>query len=154
MLNLPAWGEQKLQEWVPEQKGKWRVTRPPFGIIGNDMDSSNSIALTSQSKQKETAWLFIQYVCEQSGTMNWYINPKPSEFLGGQNAQELYRTLTGLGSSGMPTPLDRKASEIWNRSIDEIINKNTSAEDSLSLLYQDIMDEVSIPYQQLLNYKK
>ncbi|MFA9556589.1 ABC transporter substrate-binding protein [Evansella sp. AB-rgal1] len=125
MLYLGTWGTGLLNEWVPEQAGKWRMTRLPFNVYG--WMNSSILSIPEASENKDLAWEFIKFSSFelpmegfQSMTMGYLPsrnNPKiidyESEFLGGQREQELIEKLMAQTKEHTLTPLDIRANEIW-----------------------------------------
>jgi len=58
MVYGGSWLIYNFKDLVPEERGKWRVAKLPFGI--NGFGSSNIMAISSTSKYKEEAWDFIK----------------------------------------------------------------------------------------------
>ena len=47
MFQMPAYGASHLENWVPDQAGKWRMTSLPLGLSGIDREGS-MVALMSE----------------------------------------------------------------------------------------------------------
>ncbi|MFC0211241.1 ABC transporter substrate-binding protein [Paenibacillus chartarius] len=153
MAIFPAWGEDVLSGWLPEQAGLWSAAPLPFGATGISQESSKSIAITAQSKNKAVAAEFLQYVFNESGTLRWYKDRQPSEFLGGQNAGELYlRLILDQPVQSVPTPLDDKAFQVWKSSIELSLSKNISPDEALKSVEADLTDVLSVSQQKLKHY--
>lgn len=131
MLYLGSWGSEELEKWVPEQAGKWRVTRLPFNLYGTN--NSVILSVNAQSENKKLAWTFIEYYvfsyktnCVR-GAIPAYLRLRTkiniesytNDFLGGQKEQLLYQELINELDNYTRTPIDEEATVIWH---DHIIN--------------------------------
>lgn len=153
MVIMPIYGEDILNEWLPEQAGKWRVTGLPLGASGIDLNSSKSIAVTMQSKHKDIVAKLLQDIRDTSGSMNWLKGRAASPFLRYQDSGTLYlKLIREQPVSTIPTPLDEKAVSIWKSAVDTVMFKGITAEESLGIAHQQIMDVVDIPKRQILDY--
>jgi multiple sugar transport system substrate-binding protein len=154
MVYLGNWGSEELTYKNPDTAGKWHATNLPFGAAGGW--GGASLGITSQSKNKEMSWEFIRLILLN----NIYANKEnlasggtpaflpafdmldqleqPNEFLGGQMTGRLYYDLIGQIPEAISTPLDGKAQEIWNKGIQEALEKNIDSKTAL----QNIQDEV------------
>lgn len=152
MVYLGSWGADQLEKWVPEQKGKWRVTRLPFNVYG--WTNSSIMSIPQKSKNKKLAWEFIEHYTfktekdNQLGTVHGYkplrnnekaVNHK-NEFLGGQKDQELYEKLMDETKEHKITPLDKKAFEITT----EAINNGLESDLSIEEIYNNIQDDIDL----------
>lgn len=125
-----------LESYVPEQKGKWRITTPPFGLASWASDARAAINI--QSNHKEEAWKLIEYIVTQkSKDGRDYINVVPSykpyinaeknlnrklDFYGGQNVYPIIKELAEKTNYYKLTPMDEAALEIYRNSIWSEIN--------------------------------
>ncbi|MFZ5987901.1 MAG: ABC transporter substrate-binding protein [Bacillota bacterium] len=148
--NLGSWGASIIESYAPEQAGKWRVTKPPLGIKA--WASDTRLAINSQSKNKEWAWKFIEYIAthqnrsENIDMVTGYIqarrNPnlmkRSNTFFGGQIVQPLFEDLGENMVQYRMTPLDDKAREIFDKEITDAIVMNIDSEKAI----KDIADEI------------
>lgn len=154
MTFLGNWGVDEIANKAPDTKGKWHTTNLPFGAFGGW--GGASLGITSQSKNKELAWEFIKMIL----LTNEYANKenitsggtpaflpaydmlddveKPNAFLGEQKTGHLYMDLIKNIPESISTPLDTKAQEIWDKGIQEALDKNIDPKTAL----QNIQDEV------------
>ncbi|MCZ8521335.1 MULTISPECIES: ABC transporter substrate-binding protein [Paenibacillus] len=152
-VMMPDWGENQLAEWLPEQAGLWRVTRLPLGGSSIDLVSSNSIAVTAQSRNKAAAAKFLDYLRRYSGSLNWDNSTSPSPFLGGQLSKQLYLKLTlSQPVTTIPTPLDPKAFDRWRTSMEMAIDQNIPPEEMLESAKNDVLDVLAVPLEQLREF--
>lgn len=135
MLYLGAWGTSNLEKWVPNQKGKWRVTRLPFNLYG--WSGSSIISIPKNSKHKKAAWEFIHDYAfsKQSnagiGQITGYLKSTShvdllshqSDYLGGEYDQKLYENLGKKMKEPILSPLDSDAYNIWQQTISSGIDK-------------------------------
>lgn len=155
MFMMPDWGESHLKEWAPEQAGLWRATRLPLNGYGIDIDSSKSIGITKQSKDKALAADFLTYVMANSGSYHWFKNTGPSPYLGQQHAAKLFwRVVQDQPADTLPTPLDQKAFQIWNATVDAAFIRDEQPGRALKDVKGNIMDALGVPQQQLKEYLK
>ncbi|MDP4180021.1 MAG: extracellular solute-binding protein [Bacillota bacterium] len=150
VFNMGSWGSGSIQNFAPEQSGKWRVTKPPLGICA--WQSDTKIAINSQSNNKKSAWKFVEYVfTQQSGGINYdMVNGyKPSRrnnrqmearnsFLGEQVTQPLYEDLADKMIQYKLTPLDNTATEIFAKDISDATVRNIDSKTAI----RDIADKI------------
>jgi multiple sugar transport system substrate-binding protein len=154
MVYLGNWGSEELSYKTPDTAGKWHATNLPFGAYG--AWGGASLGITTQSENKELSWEFIRQILLN----NVYANKEniasggtpaflpayeladeleqPNEFLGGQKPLGMYEELITKIPQAISTPLDAKAQEIWNKGIQEALEKNIDSKTAL----QNIQDEI------------
>ena len=150
MLYFGTWGSSQIENWVPEQKGLWRVTSLPFGT--HAISNGTLMAIPSNSNNKELAWEFIeQYVFGDlmpivAGSIPCYI-PKQAafceasganEFLGGQNEQQFYTDILKKCKHIPMTSLDEDALRIINEQIIKGIDGNYANENIIQNINKEI----------------
>lgn len=140
MLYLGSWGADELKSIVPEQEGKWRATRLPFGQFG--WNNASIISMNANSKNKELAAKFIEYYSFEYVNKNsvknvpGYLplreekkkNKVSNEFLGGQDEKSLYDYLMSNTEEYKITPFDSKAFLLWDELIDTGLQEGLSVE--------------------------
>ncbi|WP_274361270.1 ABC transporter substrate-binding protein [Paenibacillus thermotolerans] len=154
MVFLGNWGAEEINNKAPDTAGKWHATNLPFGAFGGW--GGASLGITTQSKNKEMAWEFIRMILLNSvyankeniqyGGTPAYLPAyelldqfeQPNEFLGGQMTGKMYQEFITKIPESISTPLDGKAQEIWDKGIQEAIEKNIDSKTAL----QNIQDEV------------
>lgn len=149
MIYLPSYGQDLLQEWVPEQSGKWRATKLPFGKGGWDKEVGKSLAISSYSDNKDLAWSFIQFAV--SDMVSIYSSSNRQEFFGGQDLNILYRDIINMDISGRPTPIDQFASEVWELQLYKFYRGEPINQNILLNIESDINDRVRLDKRALLN---
>ncbi|MBY9077912.1 extracellular solute-binding protein [Paenibacillus sp. HN-1] len=116
MFVTGQWGSSDLQNWVPDQSGKWRATRLPLGIYG--MNGGAVVAITKKSANKELAAQYVKRI------VNLTDLGKPDAYLGGQNTTLMVRAdIWHLGAL-TPTPLDSQVKEFWNDKLREAVESD------------------------------
>ncbi len=154
MTFLGNWGAEELSNKNPDTAGKFRATNLPFGAAGGW--GGASLGITTQSKNKEMAWEFIRLILlnnvyankenlESGGTPAFLPSfelldqlEQPNEFLGGQMTGHMYQELIHKIPESISTQLDGKAQEIWDKGIQDALEKNIDSKTAL----QSIQDEV------------
>lgn len=165
MLYLGSWGADQIKEWVPEQSGKWRVTRLPFNVYG--WNNSTLMSIPNKAVKKKEAWAFTEYYTFEKkqydtiGNVTAYIpfrNNKEliehtNEYLGGQKDQELYELVLSKTQEYPVTSLDAKAYDIWVSKVNQglqqkydtktiIENINKEIEESLKTDKKILLDSI------------
>ncbi len=169
IIVLGSFGARELSTWLPDQAGKWRVTRMPLGINGGM--GGSSFVIPAQSKNKEAAYAFIEWMnlseeawkifsserySIQSGykhiwEKDWYINSTNS-FLGDQRDIEFYSTLADTIRPKRLTRLDSIAySDIWLPGILTAFDNYTEPRAALQQIEEDIMTVLGPEIEKLRN---
>ncbi|HEY9061061.1 MAG TPA: extracellular solute-binding protein [Pseudobacteroides sp.] len=131
MFFLGSYSMDTLGRYAPMQKGKWRVTVPPFGL--SSWASDSRMAINIQSSYKEEAWKLMEYIVTQKNkngvdyfsTVPSYIpyikNPKnfnrKHAFFGDQNVYPILAELANKMPHYKLTPMDDKALAIYRKTI-------------------------------------
>ncbi|WP_078556275.1 ABC transporter substrate-binding protein [Bacillus alkalicellulosilyticus] len=154
MLFLGTWGSDLLKSWVPDQKGKWRVTRLPFNIYGWSNSAIMSIPLASENKK--AAWEFIKfYSIELTGGEDYIVSvpgylpsrgnerarSTPNYYLGGQQPRQYYEDLIYKTKEHIITPLDKDAEKIWSDNFEKGIQWNISGDEIIKRTKEDIENQ-------------
>lgn len=155
-IVLGSWGARVLQESVPDQSGKWQVTRMPLGLYGGI--GGSSFVIPSQGENKEAAFAFVEWMnlSEESWKVfsspqfsiqagykhiwekDWYKN-STSEFLSDQRDIEFYSSLADKIPAKRLTRLDGMAwAPTWLDGILGAIDNNTDSKATLSQIEEDI----------------
>jgi len=135
LFNLGSWGSGSLQNYAPDQSGKWKATKPPLGIYA--WHSDTKIAINAQSNNKKNAWKFVEFAStHQNGGVNYdMVNGyKPARrnhrqmearnsFLE-QDVQPLFEELADKMKQYKLTPLDDAALLIFEKDISDATVKN------------------------------
>ncbi|MFZ5989973.1 MAG: ABC transporter substrate-binding protein [Bacillota bacterium] len=151
MVQLGSWGEYTLNSWAPETKGKWRVTRLPFGVYA--ANGASALAITSQSKYKELAWKFVKKIVDDDRRYYKDIVNNKSNFLGGQHAEKLYAELREKIPLVYCTPMDLKLSRWWDeRMYDFIHSSEGDASGELDRIEETIYKDYNKEISSILRY--
>lgn len=154
MLYLGSWGAEQLKNWVPEQEGKWRVTRLPFNQYG--ASNSTIMAIPADSIQKEAAWKFMEFYTIKikeygtTGTVTGYLPGRnnvdrmnyENEFFGGQKDQQLYEKLIKHVDEPYITPLDQKAKTIWEATINTGVERQFQSHEIVGMVNEAIEEQL------------
>lgn len=154
MVYYGSWIMGGIQDAAPDSVGKWRVTHLPLGQ--NVAGSGSTLAILSQSKNKELAWEFVKFLlATDEGQKAWVESggaPGYKPAWSFPDYKDFTTALTGdekvneIGAEAMEkstntyisTPLDAKANDIWNKGIDEAIEKNKDPKAAIQQIADDI----------------
>ncbi|MBD2867799.1 extracellular solute-binding protein [Paenibacillus arenilitoris] len=157
-------GSRHLANVVPEQKGKWRATKVPLGVNASLVGSS--FVIPSQSKNKEAAFAFLEFIAVdeaawkiyvknavQSGwkhitSLPWYQDYE-NEFLGGQKEFAFYDTLVDSIPVRRYTPLDGQAWPIYIDLINQSIDKNIDSKTTLQQIETNTLRQLGPEIEKL-----
>jgi multiple sugar transport system substrate-binding protein len=162
IFSMGSWGTGTLQDIAPEQAGKWRVAKPPLGLTA--WYSDTKLAINSQSKNKEWAWLFLEYVVTQqeggenvdmiSGYLparkNMKIMLRENKFFGDQLTQPLFEELAMNMVQYRQSPLDNKVLEIFNERIFNAIENDMDSKKAIKEIADEIESTVAEERKALL----
>ncbi|MGL4799175.1 MAG: ABC transporter substrate-binding protein [Cellulosilyticaceae bacterium] len=165
MLYLGSWGTGEIENWVPEQAGKWRATRLPFNTYG--WNNSSILSIPTTSDEKELAWEFIEdHIFKNDpqirvGSVAGYLpnrkNPEAmaieTAFLGGQKEQELYEEMMENTNEYTITALDEKAEAIILDQVNKGVTGGASADVILERIKYEIETQLKEDKEILLSNK-
>lgn len=160
-----GWILGTIKDTAPDSAGKWKMTQLPLGkaYAGNGM----SFAILSQSKNKELAWETLKSMLASDEGANSYVAAgggtayKPAwsfpafkdymhETTGEQKINEIMSEAAQFSMNNeVPTILDTKAREIWDKGIDDAIEKNTDPKAAIQQIADDIERAVKAEKDQL-----
>lgn len=140
MFYMASYGQEILQDWVPEQKGKWRVTALPFELTGINRAASVSIAVSSESKNKQLAWTFAQALADDMITM--YTNPNEDPFYNQGDLNTLYWDLMMREQPGTPSMLDQSIRQIWQSAMYQFTNGVSMNNKAMDNVHRDIENRI------------
>ncbi|PZD94706.1 hypothetical protein DNH61_17300 [Paenibacillus sambharensis] len=133
MFYLGTWGAGSLEEWAPETKGKWRVTKLPMNIYGS---TGGAIALLpGRSNNKELAWEYISGISSAGQPTSW-VNRHP--MLGGQDFEHVTAEAIANMKTQTSSPFDKAISERWTSFVKDAADSNRPVKDMLLELEQSI----------------
>lgn len=165
MVYYGSWIMSGIQDAAPDSVGKWGATHLPLGqaVAG----SGSTLSILSQSKNKELAWEFIKFLlATDEGQKAWIESggapgykpawefPQYKDFTtaltGSQKINEIgAEAMENSTSLYISTPLDAKATEIWNKGIDEAIEKNKDPKAAIQQIADDIERAVKADKEKL-----
>lgn len=165
MYVAGTYGARDLSINFPEQKGKWRATNMPFGL--NVGMGGSTFVLPAQSQNKDAAWAFIEWVTtseeawkiwmEQSVQPDWknitsteWYSSHVSEYLGGQEDQKFYTSLTDKIPVRRYTPLDGLAWPLWVEGVLNAIDKNIDSKTAIQQTAENIEKKLKADKEKLL----
>ena len=163
MVPAPSHGIATLKRDAPEQKGKWRVTKAPFGLASWASDSR--MAINSQSSYKLQAWKFVECITTQKANnrSDYTVVPgyipshkdkkameQKDEYFGDQNIYPMLEDLSEKMIQYKLTPLDSKALEIYRNNVWSAVQGNLSSSDVAAKMKQEIEIAVSQQKRDLL----
>jgi multiple sugar transport system substrate-binding protein len=163
IFDVNSYSPMELENLVPEQRGLWRMTKPPLGTISWLFDSR--IAMNAQSKHKEASWKFIEYVAtHKSNTfydgysipeylparqrMQTYDHTIP--YLGDQNISDI---LYELADSMVPyklTPMDEKAHSLLVDGIWMAAERDSNSDEDIKNIIEEINKQLDAEKRALL----
>ena len=138
------------------------VAKPPLGLTA--WYSDTKLAINSQSKNKEWAWLFLEYVVTQqeggenvdmiSGYLparkNMKIMLRENKFFGDQLTQPLFEELAMNMVQYRQSPLDNKVLEIFNERIFNAIENDMDSKKAIKEIADEIESTVAEERKALL----
>ncbi|HEX9060918.1 MAG TPA: extracellular solute-binding protein [Clostridia bacterium] len=162
MFSAGSYALNTLKGYAPEQKGKWRVSKPPFGLAAWFSDSR--IAINSQSNHKEQAWNVIEYIATKisadsdntvvPGYIPSHKNPKnlgqKDDYFGNQNIYPMLEELSEKMLQYKLVFLDSKILSIYRNNIWDATSGKISTSEAILKMKQEI--EASIN-EQKRNYQ-
>ncbi|UUZ80379.1 extracellular solute-binding protein [Paenibacillus sp. P26] len=154
MVYYANWIRDAIKDAAPDAVGKWRMTHLPLGQMVSG--SGSTLSILSQSKNKELAWEFVKFLlATDEGQKAWveggntpgykkaWSFPAYKNFTtpltGDQKINEIQsEAMEKSKATYITTPLDAKANEIWNKGIDEAIEKNKDPKAAIQQIADDI----------------
>jgi multiple sugar transport system substrate-binding protein len=157
MFCLGSYTMETLERYAPQQKGKWRVTKPPFGMASWSSDSR--MAINIQSSHKEEAWKLVEYILTQKNkdgvdyksTVPSYIpyikSPKNLNrklaFFGDQIVYPILAELANNMKHYKLTPMDEKALEIYRKSVWTSAKHKINSNEAIASMIKDTEKELA-----------
>lgn len=149
---------RQIEGVVPDQSGKWRVTRAPLGINVNMVGST--FGIPSQGENKEAAWAFTEWITRSEEAWKIYadlavqsmwkhianlpwVQEHENEFLGGQKDYKFYETLVDAIPVRNYSNLDDQAWPIYIESVNEAIDKNIDSKTTLQQIEDDALKQLA-----------
>lgn len=152
MLFLGSYSMDRLENMIPEQKGKWRVTKAPLGLSA--WASDTRLAINNQSKYKEEAWKLLEHIVTTVGvignvvpsyipsTENEAYLSQEKEYFGGQQIYPMLVDLAKNMNQYKLTPLDEAAHQIYIKSVWDSFMRNEDSYADIDRLRKEIEREI------------
>ena len=162
-LSLDSWGARDIKIVLPEQEGKWRVTKRPLGYTNG---GGTSFVIPAQSQQKDAAWAFMQWMTLSEASwkillehavqptfthitsLPWY-EEFTNEYLGGQQEFKLYSSLAETIPVRRYTALDGPAWNIYIDGLNKAIENNIDSKTALSQIESNVLKELATEIEEL-----
>ncbi|CAM4454482.1 ABC transporter substrate-binding protein [Paenibacillus tarimensis] len=133
MVYLGTWGVGSLEQWAPETKGKWRVTKLPMNLYGS---TGGAVALIPErSNNKVLAWEYIGGISSAGQPSSW-VNRHP--MLDGQDIDHVTAEAIANMKPQTISPFDKAISERWGSFLKDAAESNRPVKDMLVELEQSI----------------
>ncbi|HLU24005.1 MAG TPA: extracellular solute-binding protein [Bacillaceae bacterium] len=157
-------GARHMENMLPDQAGKWRVTKMPLDL--NVELGGSTFVIPAQGKNKEAAWAFAEWIATSEeawkiyaeyavqpgfthiGQLPWY-QEHTNDFLGGQEDFKLYTTIPENIPKRKMTILDGQAWPVFIDSINEAIDKNIDSRSVLQQIEDDTLKKLAPDIQKL-----
>ncbi|MFC4403477.1 ABC transporter substrate-binding protein [Gracilibacillus xinjiangensis] len=149
MIYMGSFVTEQLMNWLPEQKGKWGVTTLPFDLAGIDRKASMSIAISSNSPNKEIAWEFVKHM--SNDMLKMYQQPITNPYFINDNLQSIYWKALEKNNPGKPNILDREVRLIWELALKDYQNGEKVTDYSVNHLHEDVMESIRQDQEALKN---
>ncbi len=150
-FGLPSWGVLTMRDNVGELSGKWGVCAgPSYGFGGGTF-----IGISSLSKKQDLAWDFIQYVCFNEDTADWWIETSQGDTVSllsaldkhADDANDIYggeklysfwlEQAKGIDYSKV-TQYDKVIGDAWGAAIGSIKTGEKSKEEAIDYFYDTV----------------
>ncbi|MCI3919094.1 ABC transporter substrate-binding protein [Paenibacillus sp. TRM 82003] len=129
MFYSGEWHSELLPKWDPDTYRLWRKTRLPFGEFG--VAGGNFYSIIKYSDKQEEAWSFISFMMEME-----------REYREGLYSFQRFDQLPAF----RPTPIDVRASSIWDSVVRELLTSARTAEeiaqDAASAVQQELWSDM------------
>lgn len=149
---LPTWGLMTvIQTGAPDSSGNWAIASMPEAYY----NGGSYLGIYSQSKNKELAWLYINFVCNNQDYLKQYavdksdytssksVNAELSEgyeepWCAGQNTFEFFSGELDKINTSLVTRYDDTIGNLMLSNIDLYLNGTLSKEDALEQFKSDV----------------
>lgn len=153
-----------IADVVPEQSGKWSVTRMPLDTyVGL---SGSTFVIPSQTTNKEASWAFTEWISRSEEAWKIYVEKgiqpawghitslpwyqeMTNEFLGGIQAFKFYDTLTYEIPVRRFTPFDGAAWPLYIDKVNEAIDNNIDSRTILSQIEDNTLKQLGPDIEKL-----
>ncbi|GEM02170.1 multiple sugar transport system substrate-binding protein [Halolactibacillus halophilus] len=147
MFHMPTYGASHLEDWVPEQAGKWRMTSLPLGLSGIDREGSMVALMSEKSHHQRTAFKLLQIITRDQNYL--VLNESNHPMLDQDNLTTYYTDYLSETTAGRPSMLDLYARRHWYNTMFDI-NKGVEVSPLLFNKTHDRLKEESRLDQRIL----
>ncbi|MCZ8519699.1 MULTISPECIES: ABC transporter substrate-binding protein [Paenibacillus] len=144
MLYMGRWGVEALEQWAPQTKGLWSMTRLPLNLYG--WSGGSSLAIPSRSQSKELAWDFACMTTQLKAPA------RQSSFMDLTPMDELYRYGLTRVERQTPAPFDRELRGLWTESVTDILENGTDTASGLRFIESQSDSLMERDRERLLHY--
>jgi len=160
MLFYGPWYNGGLQDLGEDQAGKWAITGLPFSERA--LGGGSTLIITSQSKNKELAWAFVEFALgTMEGNELWIKNGGQPGYMPSWTLpafQELRFKITGDQPIGavfaelmeafeepyLSWPFNDAAQQVWDQGINEALEKGMDSKAALQQIEENVMKAVKV----------
>ncbi len=145
---MPSWGVLTLRDNTDETFGLWGVAEGPSSGFGG----GTFMGINANSKNKDTAWDFIEYCTLNGDTMEWWIDiskgdtvahiptlekyaDEGNENFGGQNLYEFWLEQAQEIDYSVVTQYDTLIGNAWGDAINSVKIGEKTKEDAINYFY-------------------
>jgi multiple sugar transport system substrate-binding protein len=147
MFHMPTYGANHLENWVPEQAGKWRMTQLPLGLSGIDREGSIVALMSEKSYHQRTAFKLLQMMTRD---LNYLVlNESSHPMLDQDHLTAYYNDYLNETTADRPSMLDLYARRHWYNTMFDI-NKGVEITPLLFNKTHDRLQEESRLDQRIL----
>ncbi len=147
MFQMPTYGTNHLEQWVPDQAEKWRMTALPLGLSGIDREGSMVALMSEKSQHQRTAFKLLQMMTRDQNYL--VLNESSHRMLDQDNLTAYYNDYLNETIAGRPSMLDLYARRHWYNTMFDI-NKGVAVTPLLFNKTHDRLQEESRLDQRIL----
>lgn len=147
MFQMPTYGTSHLENWVPDQAGKWRMTSLPLGLSGIDREGSMVALMSEKSHHQRTAFKLLQMMTRDQNYL--VLNETSHPMLDQEDLTAYYTDYLSETTAGRPSMLDLYARRHWYNTMFDI-NKGVEVTNLLFNKTHDRLKEESRLDQRIL----
>ena len=152
MFIAPSYMSNHLQSWAPDQAGKWAITTLPFGLAGMDNQISMSIAISSQSEEKQLAWEFVKQM--SNDMLGMYKGIRKDEYFQNNNLQRVYWDALSKQQYGKPHTFDADIQMLWDLTFKNFHWGKPFTMEEMQSFHRDLKDKILYEQQLLQKYEQ
>lgn len=154
-----SWFGSFLKGWIaPEATGQWAIVPVPEDPLQNW--GGSFLAITEQSKNKEAAWTFIEFVLANPDMQNvifeavdffpalktaWedslYTEPDP--YFGGQQTRQMWKRIATSQGTFVTTALDAAAEDAFMAEVTTFLEKDLTVDQAVENIVRAIDEQTA-----------